>query len=100
MSSLFPHKAIQSSLALTLVNAGRGGNHHPLSENPDFSTTYMANILQDKHSIRNIQVVSSNRVHSTHSFEVNKCRIFKPFFRLSDKTCLMFIIKKNEEDKS
>ena len=41
---------------------------------------HMANIHQDGHSIRNIQVVSSNRVHSTHFCEANKCRIFKPFF--------------------
>ena len=41
---------------------------------------YMANIHQDGLSIRNIQVVSSNRVHSTHFCEANKCRIFKPFF--------------------
>ena len=27
-----------------------------------------------------MQVVSSNRVHSTHSFEANKFRIFKPLF--------------------
>ena len=40
----------------------------------------MANIHQDGHSIRNIQVVSSNRVHSTPLCEANKCRIFKPFF--------------------
>ena len=43
-------------------------------------TTYMANIHQEQPSIRNMQVVSSNRVHSTHSCEANKCRIFKPFF--------------------
>ena len=42
--------------------------------------SYMANIHQDGHSIRNIQVVSSNRVHSTHLCEANKCPIFKPFF--------------------
>ena len=41
---------------------------------------HMANIHQDGHSIRNIQVVSSNRVHSTPLCEANKCRIFKPFF--------------------
>ena len=41
---------------------------------------HMANIHQDGNSIRNIQVVSSNRVHSTHLCEANKCRIFKPFF--------------------
>ena len=33
----------------------------------------MANIHQDGSSIRNMQVVSSNRVHSTHSCEANKC---------------------------
>ena len=27
-----------------------------------------------------MQVVSSNRVHSTHSFEAIKCRFFKCFF--------------------
>ena len=41
---------------------------------------HMANINQEQHSIRNIQVVSSNCVHSTHLCEANKCRIFKPFF--------------------
>ena len=60
----------------------------------------MANIHQDGNSIRNIQVVSSNRVHSTHLCEANKCWIFKPLFCLSDKRCLMLIIKtKIEEDK-
>ena len=54
----------------------------------------MANIHQDGNSIRNIQVVSSNRVHSTHLCEANKCWIFKPFFCLSDKGCLMLIIKR------
>ena len=44
------------------------------------SKAYMANIHQDGHSIRNIQVVSSNRVQSTHFCEANDCRIFKPFF--------------------
>ena len=52
----------------------------------------MANIHQEQHSIRNMQVVSSNRVHSTHSCEANKCWIFKPFFRLSDKRFLNIII--------
>ena len=46
---------------------------------------HMANIHQDEHSIRNMQVVSSNRAHSTHS-----CH----FFCLSDKRCLMLIFKK------
>ena len=64
----------------------------------------MANIHQDGNSIRNIQVVSSNRVHSTH---LTAC--VRPInvgfsnrsFCLSDKRCLMLIIKKNvEEDKS
>ena len=64
-------------------------------------TDHMANIHQDGHSIRNIQVVSSNRVHSNHLCEANRCRISKPCFCLSDKRCLMLIIKKNdEEDKS
>ena len=40
----------------------------------------MANIHQEQPSIRNMQVVSSNRFHSTHSCEAIKCRIFKPFF--------------------
>ena len=39
----------------------------------------MANIHQEQSSIRNMQVVSSNHVHSTQSCESNKCRIFKPF---------------------
>ena len=45
---------------------------------------YMANIHQEQPFIRNMQVISSNRVHSTHSCEANKCRNFKPFFCLSD----------------
>ena len=62
---------------------------------------YMANMHQDGSSIRNMQMVSSNRVHSTHSCEANKCPIFKLFFCSSDKRCLMLIIKKKvEEDKS
>ena len=44
------------------------------------NTTYMANIPQEQPSIRNMQVVSSNRLQSTHSFEANKCRIFQSFF--------------------
>ena len=40
----------------------------------------MANIHQDGVSIENIQLLSSNRVHSTHSCEANKYGIFKPFF--------------------
>ena len=61
----------------------------------------MADIHQDGNSIRNIQVVSSNRVHSSHSCEANKGFIFKHFFRLSDSRCPMLIIKKIiEEDKS
>ena len=54
----------------------------------------MANIHQDGNSIRNIQVVSSNLVHSTHLCEANKCQIFKPFFCLSDKRFPMLNIKK------
>ena len=55
---------------------------------------HMANIHQDGHSIKNMQVVSSNRVDSTHSCEANKCRIFKPYFYLSDKMFSMLNIKK------
>jgi len=56
---------------------------------------HMANIHQDGNSIRNIQVVSSNRVHSTHLCEANKCQIFKPFFVcFSDKRFPMLNIKK------
>ena len=54
----------------------------------------MDNIPQDGNSIRNIQVVSSNRFHSTHSCEANKCWIFKPFFCLSYNRCLMLIMLK------
>ena len=60
----------------------------------------MANIHEDGTCIRNMQMVSSNRVHFTHPCEANKCPIFKPLFCLSDKRCLMLIIKtKIEEDK-
>ena len=45
-----------------------------------FTASHMANIGQEQPSIRNMQVVSSNRVHSTQSCEANECRIFKPFF--------------------
>ena len=58
------------------------------------SPGHMANIGQEQPSIRNMQVVSSNRVHSTQSCEANKCRIFKPFFCLSDKRFPMLKIKK------
>ena len=63
---------------------------------------HLANMHQDGNSIRNIKLVSSNRVHSTHSCEANKCQIFKPFFVcLSDKRFLNIIIKICfEEDKS
>ena len=62
---------------------------------------HMANIHQEQPSIKNMQVVSSNRVHSAHSCEANKCQIFKPFFCLSDKRFLIIIIKNFfEEDKS
>ena len=37
---------------------------------------HMDIIHQDGNSIRNIQVVSSNRFHSTHLCEANKCPIF------------------------
>ena len=66
-----------------------------------YNDTYMAKIHQDEYSIRNMQVVSSNRVHSTHSCDANKCGIFKPFFRLSDKRFPMLNIKKKiQKDKS
>ena len=58
-----------------------------------------ADIHQEQPSIRNMQVVSSNRVHSTHSCEANKCRIFKPFFfvyQIKGFQCL--IEKKIEKD--
>ena len=54
----------------------------------------MANIHQELNSIRNMQVVSSNRFHSNHSCEANKCRIFKPFFLLSDKRWAILKMKK------
>ena len=44
----------------------------------------MANMHQEGVSIENMQVLSSNRVHYTHSCEANRYRIFKPFFCLSD----------------
>ena len=52
----------------------------PKFSTPFFQTSnsHMANIHQDGHSIRNIQVVSSNSLHSTRLCEANKCRIFKP----------------------
>ena len=62
------------------------------------NSAHMANIHQDGTSIMNMQMVSSNRVHSTPSCEANKCKIFKPFFCLSDKRCRMLIIK-NEMKK-
>ena len=42
--------------------------------------TYMAKIHQDGRSIENMHVLSSTLVHSTHSCEANKYKIFKPFF--------------------
>ena len=56
----------------TVFESHRGHHTH--------HTPHMANIGQEEPSIRNMQVVSSNRVHSTHSCEANKCRIFKLFF--------------------
>ena len=50
------------------------------ANNTEKKEAHMANIHQDGNSFRNIQVVSSNRVHSIHLCEANKCRIFKPFF--------------------
>ena len=46
----------------------------------DGDASHMVDIHKDGNSIRNMQVVSSNRVHSTHLCEANKCRIFKPVF--------------------
>ena len=40
----------------------------------------MTKIHQDGVSIENMQVLSSNRVHSTNSCEANKYGIFKPIF--------------------
>ena len=56
--------------------------------------SHMANIHQEGNFIRNMQMVSSNRVHSTHSCKAKECQIFKMFFCFSDKRCLMLIIKK------
>ena len=58
---------------------------------------HMADIHQEQPSIRNLQVVSSNHVHSNHLCEANRCRISKPCFCLSDKRFLMLIIKKMKE---
>ena len=63
-------------LYFTVSNPRANRNH--VQQGP--TLTHMANIHQEQLSIRNMQVVSSNRVHSTHSCEANKCRIFKPFF--------------------
>ena len=52
----------------------------------------MADIHQEQPSIRNLQVVSSHRVHSTHSCEVNKCQIFKAFsfvYQIKGFQCLI-----------
>ena len=51
-----------------------------IGENLKLSLLHMANIAQEQPSIRNMQVVSPNCVHSTQSFEANKCWIFKQFF--------------------
>ena len=56
-------------------------------------SAHMANIHQEQPSIRNMQVVSSNRVYSTHSCEANKWRFFQCFFCLSDKRFQNIIIK-------
>ena len=56
---------------------------------------HMAYIHKDKHSIRYMYVVSSNRVHSFHSCEANKCRIFKPFFVYQIKGFRVLLSKKN-----
>ena len=47
----------------------------------DGDASHMVDIHKDgNNSIRNMQVVSLNRVHFTHSYVANKCRIFKSFF--------------------
>ena len=60
----------------------------------------MADIYQEQHSIRNMQLVLSIRVHSIHSCEANKVRILNHFLREADHGLLIVLIKKIEEDKS
>ena len=57
----------------------------------------MADIHQEQPYIRNMQVVSSNRVHSTRVRPIN-VGFSNRFFCLSDKRCLMIDIKKNVEE--
>ena len=52
---------------------------------------HTANIHQDSTSIRNMQVVSSNRVHSTHSCEANKQNVgFSNRFFVYQMTTIFF----------
>ena len=61
----------------------------------------MANIHQEQHSIRKMQVVSLIRVHSTPSCEANKSQNSNPFLRVADHGLPTVLIKiKKEEDKS
>ena len=60
----------------------------------------MANIYQEQHSIRNMQLVLSIRIHSIHSCEANKVRILNYFLRKADHGRLIVFIKKIEVDKS
>ena len=50
------------------------------AETNETLATHMAHIHQDGNSTRNIQVVSSNRVYSTHLCKANEYPIFKPLF--------------------
>ena len=67
-------------LILIIASASADESAAKYSETSALLGVLGADIHQEQPSIRNIQVVSSNRVHSTHSCEANKCRIFKPFF--------------------
>ena len=51
---------------------------------------HLANIHQNEHSIRNMQVVSSNRVYSTHLCEANICIGFQWIGPVSDQSVRNF----------
>ena len=74
------------------TTGAKGSNSFSGNNRLQITDDHMADIHQEQPSIRNMQVVSSNRAHSTQSCEANECRIFKPFFCLSDKRFLNIII--------
>ena len=78
-------------------------------QNPIFSVIFIQvnicqlyiwlNIHQEQPFIRNMQVVSSNRVHSTQACEAYKCRILKPFFFVYQIKGFLLLLSKKKLKK-